>query len=70
MISIIIPVYRAEAFFDECVRSILTQSYNDFELILVDDGSPDKCPELCDYWAAKDHRIKVIHNTFVCFILQ
>lgn len=62
MISIIIPVYRAEAFFDECVRSILTQSYNDFELILVDDGSPDKCPELCDYWAAKDHRIKVIHK--------
>lgn len=62
MISIIIPVYKAETFFDECVGSILAQSYGDFELILVDDGSPDKCPELCDKWAATDSRIKVIHK--------
>lgn len=62
MISIIIPVYKAETFFDECVSSILAQSYGDFELILVDDGSPDKCPELCDKWAATDSRIKVIHK--------
>lgn len=63
MISIIIPVYKAETFFDECVSSILAQSYEDFELILVDDGSPDKCPELCDKWAATDSRIKVIHKS-------
>lgn len=62
MISIIIPVYKAETFFDECVSSILAQSYGNFELILVDDGSPDKCPELCDKWAATDSRIKVIHK--------
>ena len=62
MISIIIPVYKAETFFDECVSSIIAQSYGDFELILVDDGSPDKCPELCDKWAATDSRIKVIHK--------
>ena len=62
MISIIIPVYRAETFFDDCVSSILAQSYGDFELILVDDGSPDRCPELCDKWAATDRRIKVIHK--------
>lgn len=62
MISIIIPVYKAETFFDECVRSILAQSYNNFELILVDDGSPDRCPELCDKWAVTDGRIKVIHK--------
>ena len=63
MISIIIPVYKAETFFDECVSSILAQSYEDFEMILVDDGSPDKCPELCDKWAATDSRIKVIHKS-------
>lgn len=62
MISIIIPVYRAETFFDDCVSSILAQSFGDFELILVDDGSPDQCPELCDKWAATDERIKVIHK--------
>lgn len=62
MISIIIPVYRAETFLDDCVSSILAQSFGDFELILVDDGSPDRCPELCDKWAATDDRIKVIHK--------
>ena len=62
MISIIIPVYKAEMFFDDCVSSILAQSYGDFELILVDDGSPDQCPELCEKWAATDSRIKVIHK--------
>lgn len=50
-------------FFDDCVSSILAQSYGDFELILVDDGSPDQCPELCEKWAATDSRIKVIHKS-------
>lgn len=62
MISIIIPVYNAEMYFDECVSSILAQSYGDFELILVDDGASDRSPELCDKWAATDKRIKVIHK--------
>ena len=61
-LSIIIPVYRVEATLNRCVESVVTQDYEDFELILVDDGSPDSCPQLCDNWALKDRRIKVIHK--------
>lgn len=62
MISIIVPVYKAEAFFDDCIRSLLAQTHKDIELLLVDDGSPDRCPEMCDRWAAKDKRVKAIHK--------
>lgn len=62
MISIIVPVYKVERYLDKCVKSILTQTYKDFELILVDDGSPDNCPQMCDYYAELDNRIKVIHK--------
>lgn len=62
MISIIVPVYKAEAFFDECVRSLLAQTHKDIELLLVDDGSPDRCPAICDRWAALDDRVKAIHK--------
>lgn len=62
-VSIIVPVYKAEPYLERCVKSILAQSYTDWELILVDDGSPDHCPEMCDAYAAKDKRIKVIHKT-------
>lgn len=61
-ISVIVPVYKVEAFLDRCVQSIVSQSYKNLEIILVDDGSPDNCPSLCDAWAAKDSRIKVIHK--------
>lgn len=61
-ISIVVPVYKVEKFLDRCVESILTQTHTDFELILVDDGSPDRCPEICDEWASKDNRIRVIHK--------
>ena len=61
-ISIIVPVYKAERFLNECIDSILAQTFPDFELILVDDGSPDSCPALCDAAAAKDKRIRVIHK--------
>ncbi len=61
-ISIIVPVYKVEAYLDRCVNSILNQTFKDFELILVDDGSPDRCPQMCDEWAEKDDRIKVIHK--------
>lgn len=63
MISIIIPIYKVEVYLRECVDSVLSQSYNDFELILVDDGSPDECPSICDEYVAKDKRIKVVHKT-------
>lgn len=61
-LSIIVPVYKVESFLDKCVESILAQSFVDFELILVDDGSPDNCGKMCDSWAEKDHRIKVVHK--------
>ena len=61
-ISIIVPVYKTERFLDACIRSILGQTFADFELILVDDGSPDNCPALCDAVAAKDSRIRVVHQ--------
>ena len=61
-ISIITPVYRAEDYLEACVESIRAQSISDSELLLVDDGSPDRCPALCDALAAKDKRIRVIHQ--------
>ncbi len=61
-ISIVVPVYKVEAFLNRCVDSILAQSFTDFELILVDDGSPDNCGKICDEYAEKDKRIKVIHQ--------
>ena len=61
-LSIIIPVYRVEATLDRCVKSVLKQDINDMEVILVDDGSPDGCPKMCDEWAEKDSRISVIHK--------
>lgn len=61
-ISVIVPVYKAEQYLDRCVKSILEQTYQNFELILVDDGSPDNSPSLCDEWAKNDNRIHVIHK--------
>lgn len=61
-ISVIVPVYKVEEYLNRCVESILRQTYEDFELILVDDGSPDECPKLCDAWAKRDRRISVIHK--------
>ncbi len=62
LISIIIPVYKVEKYLNQCIESIVHQTYENLEIILVDDGSPDKCPQLCDEWANKDNRIKVIHK--------
>ena len=61
-ISIIIPVYKVEKYLDSCVESVVNQTYENLEIILVDDGSPDNCPKMCDDWAKKDKRIKVIHK--------
>lgn len=61
-ISVIVPVYKAEPFLDRCVSSLVNQTYKNIEIILVDDESPDNCPAMCDEWAKKDSRIKVIHK--------
>lgn len=60
--SFIIPVYKVEAYLEDCINSILCQTYQDFEIILIDDGSPDKCPQLCDEFALRTSKIKVIHK--------
>jgi len=61
-ISVIVPVYKVEKYLHKCIDSILSQTFTDFELILIDDGSPDKCGEICDEYAKKDSRIHVIHQ--------
>ena len=62
LLSVIVPVYKVEAYLDRCVDSIVGQTYKNLEIILVDDGSPDRSGEICDKWAAKDGRVKVIHK--------
>lgn len=62
LISVIVPVYKVEAYLDKCISSIVNQTYTNLEIILVDDGSPDRSGEICDAWAAKDSRIRVIHQ--------
>lgn len=63
LISVIIPIYKVEEYLDECVSSIVAQSYHNLEIILVDDGSPDNCPLMCDEWAKRDSRIVVVHKS-------
>lgn len=62
LISIIVPIYKVEPYLDRCVSSLVNQTYSNLEIILVDDGSPDQCPEICDLWAKKDPRIHVFHK--------
>lgn len=62
MVSVIVPIYKVEDYIRECIDSILAQTYSDFELILVDDGSPDNCGRICDDYAKRDNRIKVVHK--------
>lgn len=63
LISIIVPVYNVEKYLDKCIESIVNQTYTSLEIILIDDGSSDNCPAICDNWAEKDNRIKVIHKS-------
>ena len=61
-VTIVLPIYNVEKYLDRCIKSIINQSYQNLEIILVDDGSPDGCPKLCDQWGKKDKRIKVVHK--------
>lgn len=63
LISVIVPVYKVESYLQRCVKSIQMQTYKNIEIILVDDGSPDRCPEICDELVANDKRIKVVHKS-------
>ena len=62
LISVVLPVYHTERYLDRCVTSVVNQTYSNLEIILVDDGSPDRCPQMCDEWAKKDSRIRVVHK--------
>lgn len=61
-VSVIVPIYKTESYLDRCIQSIVDQTYKNLEIILVDDGSPDHCPAICDAWAAKDDRVRVVHK--------
>lgn len=61
-ISVIVPVYKVEQYLSKCIESLLSQTYNNLEIILVDDGSPDRCGEICDFYSQKDSRVTVIHK--------
>ena len=63
LISVIVPAYNAEAFLDQCLESIVAQSYSHLEILVVDDGSTDGTGSLCDQWARRDERIRIIHQT-------
>lgn len=62
LVSVIVPIYKVEDYLDECVKSIVGQTYKNIEIILVNDGSPDHCPQKCDEWAKNDLRIRVVHK--------
>ena len=69
LISIIVPIYNVEKYLSKCIDSIVNQTYKNLEIILVDDGSSDNCPKICDEYAKKDSRIKVIHKKMVAYLL-
>ena len=62
LVSVIIPIYNVEKYLNKCIESVVNQTYKNLEIILIDDESPDSCPEKCDEWSKKDARIKVIHK--------
>lgn len=62
LVSVIVPIYKVENYLNKCVDSIISQTYSNLEIILVDDGSPDNCGKICDDYKQKDNRIKVIHK--------
>ena len=68
LISIIVPVYKVEAYLDRCVTSLLNQTHTNIEVILVDDGSPDNSGEICDKYAKLDSRVKVVHKEKCCYV--
>lgn len=62
-VTVVIPIYNVEKYLDRCVESIVSQTYENLEILLIDDGSPDRCPQMCEEWAKRDSRITVIHKT-------
>lgn len=63
LVTVVVPVYNTEKYLDHCIRSIVDQTHRNLEILLIDDGSPDGCPEICDEWGRRDNRIRVIHKS-------
>lgn len=63
IISVVIPIYNMEKYLNKCIESVINQTYRNLEILLIDDGSTDNSPGMCDEWAKKDNRIKVFHKT-------
>ena len=61
-VSVVLPIYNVEQYLERCVNSVVNQTYTNLEIILVDDGSPDNCPQMCEDWKKRDSRIKVVHK--------
>lgn len=62
VVTVVLPIYNVEKYLERCLKSVVNQTYENLEIILVVDGSPDRCPEICEEWAKKDERIKVIQK--------
>lgn len=62
LVTVVLPIYNVEKYLDRCIESVVGQTYQNLEILLIDDGSPDNCPQMCDEWAKKDNRIRVIHK--------
>lgn len=62
LVTVVLPIYNVEKYLDKCVESVIHQTYSNLEILLVDDGSPDSCPRICDAWAERDSRVRVIHK--------
>lgn len=62
LVTVVLPIYNVEKYLDRCIESVVNQTYNNLEILMIDDGSPDRCPQMCEEWAKKDPRIRVIHK--------
>lgn len=62
LVTVVVPIYKTEKYLDRCITSIVNQTYSNLEILLIDDGSPDRCPTMCDEWAERESRVRVIHK--------
>lgn len=69
LITIVVPIYNVEKYINDCIQSIINQTYKNLQIILVDDGSKDNCPKICDKYKQKDSRIEVIHKKMVDYLM-
>lgn len=69
-VTVVIPIYNVEKYLNRCIESVVGQTYENLEIILVDDESPDNCPQICEDWKNRDNRIKVVHKRMLAWDTQ